>query len=445
MAGGTSTEPALGNAASRSRPARTSRWSSRSSAGAVEPLAQAAAWRASTSPASVGRTPRGQRSSAASRPRARARRSPARRPTACSRARPPPPSSSPRARPRRGSGAGAGRAASRAYGWAAFVSLVLRGARLARLLPMTTLHTLRVFLGPDGEGGNPLGVVLDGAARPAPRDRQAVAADLGFSETVFVDDAHDGASCGSTRRRSSSRSPAIRSSAPPGCSPPAPRRHAAPAGGRRARRGATASSRGSARGRSGRRSTTSPGSRRRPTSTPSRSPAATRWSRVWAWEDEAAGRVRARVFPNGIGIDEDEATGAAALQFGALHRPRRGHPPGRGLRAARAPGRRRDRRGGRAGGARLRAELRTVGRGLTSSPAERPARIDTAVILCGGRGTRLQGRASPSRSSRSAGCRSSGTSPRSSPPRASRGSCSSRATARSWSRRSRRRAMARRA
>ena len=32
---------------------------------------------------------------------------------------------------------------------------------------------------------------------------------------------------------------------------------------------------------------------------------------VWAWEDEAAGRVRARVFPNGIGIAEDEATGAA--------------------------------------------------------------------------------------------------------------------------------------
>lgn len=39
---------------------------------------------------------------------------------------------------------------------------------------------------------------------------------------------------------------------------------------------------------------------------------------VWAWEDEAAGRVRARVFPNGIGIEEDEATGAFALQLGAL-------------------------------------------------------------------------------------------------------------------------------
>ena len=52
---------------------------------------------------------------------------------------------------------------------------------------MTSLHTLRVFLGPGGEGGNPLGVFLDGGAI-APADRQAVAAALGFSETVFVDD-----------------------------------------------------------------------------------------------------------------------------------------------------------------------------------------------------------------------------------------------------------------
>ncbi|MDG9716086.1 PhzF family phenazine biosynthesis protein [Streptomyces sp. DH24] len=35
---------------------------------------------------------------------------------------------------------------------------------------------------------------------------------------------------------------------------------------------------------------------------------------AWAWEDEAAGRVRARAFPGrGDGIEEDEATGAAAL------------------------------------------------------------------------------------------------------------------------------------
>jgi predicted PhzF superfamily epimerase YddE/YHI9 len=51
---------------------------------------------------------------------------------------------------------------------------------------VTDLHVLRVFLGPDGGGGNPLGVFLDGSSVPRDR-RQAVAADLGLSETVFVD------------------------------------------------------------------------------------------------------------------------------------------------------------------------------------------------------------------------------------------------------------------
>ena len=38
------------------------------------------------------------------------------------------------------------------------------------------------------------------------------------------------------------------------------------------------------------------------------------WVYAWAWEDEAAGRVRARGFPGrDDGIREDEATGAAAL------------------------------------------------------------------------------------------------------------------------------------
>jgi predicted PhzF superfamily epimerase YddE/YHI9 len=35
----------------------------------------------------------------------------------------------------------------------------------------------------------------------------------------------------------------------------------------------------------------------------------------WAWEDEAAGRVRARVFAPRYGIAEDEATGAAAVRL----------------------------------------------------------------------------------------------------------------------------------
>src|SRR2546421_1885929 len=56
---------------------------------------------------------------------------------------------------------------------------------------MAVLHVLRVFTGDDGAGGNPLGVFLDGGAIPPDR-RQEVAADLGFPETVFVDDAHSG-------------------------------------------------------------------------------------------------------------------------------------------------------------------------------------------------------------------------------------------------------------
>ena len=36
---------------------------------------------------------------------------------------------------------------------------------------------------------------------------------------------------------------------------------------------------------------------------------------AWAWADEDAGIVRARVFPRRYGIDEDEATGAAAARL----------------------------------------------------------------------------------------------------------------------------------
>ncbi len=56
---------------------------------------------------------------------------------------------------------------------------------------MTPLHVLRVFTGAGGGGGNFLGVFLDGGA-VAEGDRQATAAGLGFSETVFVDDAAAG-------------------------------------------------------------------------------------------------------------------------------------------------------------------------------------------------------------------------------------------------------------
>ena len=54
-----------------------------------------------------------------------------------------------------------------------------------------TLHVLRVFVDADDAHGNALGVFLDGLAIE-PDARLAVAARLGFSETVFVDDARTG-------------------------------------------------------------------------------------------------------------------------------------------------------------------------------------------------------------------------------------------------------------
>ena len=52
---------------------------------------------------------------------------------------------------------------------------------------MPVLHVLHVFCDNEGRFGSPLGVVLDGPAIP-PWRRQPLAAELGFSETVYVDD-----------------------------------------------------------------------------------------------------------------------------------------------------------------------------------------------------------------------------------------------------------------
>jgi predicted PhzF superfamily epimerase YddE/YHI9 len=181
----------------------------------------------------------------------------------------------------------------------------------------TTLHTLRVFLGPSGSGGNPLGVILDGAA-VAPDRRQSIAADLGFSETVFVDDPATGAlriftptvelplaghPLVGTSWLLAHTGVAVDTLRPPAGDVPTW------ADGEltwiRARRewamlydvaqlGSAAEVDAFA------------------------VPGGDAMVAVWAWEEEAAGRVRARVFPNGIGIEEDEATGAAALQLGGL-------------------------------------------------------------------------------------------------------------------------------
>jgi predicted PhzF superfamily epimerase YddE/YHI9 len=187
---------------------------------------------------------------------------------------------------------------------------------------MTELHVLRVFVGPDGRGGNPLGVFLDGAAIPPDR-RQAVALDLGYSETVFVDDAMEGAIRIFTPARELpfAGHPTVgtawlfRETGAPATTlrPPAgdvPFRHDPERTWIRARpewvhpilieQLATAADveghRGQSMGETGRY--------------------------VWAWIDEPAGILRSRYFATDVGIREDEATGAAAVVMGArLGRP----------------------------------------------------------------------------------------------------------------------------
>ncbi|NEA31983.1 PhzF family phenazine biosynthesis protein [Streptomyces sp. SID13031] len=53
---------------------------------------------------------------------------------------------------------------------------------------MTDVQVVRVFTDPAGNFGNQLGVVLDGAAIPDHAERQKFAAELGYAETIFFDD-----------------------------------------------------------------------------------------------------------------------------------------------------------------------------------------------------------------------------------------------------------------
>jgi predicted PhzF superfamily epimerase YddE/YHI9 len=180
------------------------------------------------------------------------------------------------------------------------------------------LHILKVFLGEGGAGGNPLGVFLRGNEVPE-EDRQGVAADLGFSETVFVEDANTGTlriftptdelpfaghplvGTAWLLAREGFEAPALR---PPAGEVPV-----------RIEDGATYIT-------------------GRPEWAPVfeeielRSAAEVEALEgppedhdlvgVWAWEDEEAGRVRVRVFAPRFGIREDEATGAHAVRLADL-------------------------------------------------------------------------------------------------------------------------------
>nr|WP_237538856.1 MULTISPECIES: PhzF family phenazine biosynthesis protein [unclassified Streptomyces] len=154
-----------------------------------------------------------------------------------------------------------------------------------------------------------MGVVREGSVLPGRSDRQALAAKLGFSETVFVDDPERGVIDIYT--------PALRL---PFAGHPCVGTAwlldvpelVTPAGVVGARQD------GEFSWIEARAEWAPPRTVRRFASAAEVDalavPPPGEWLYAWAWEDEAAGRVRARGFPGrGDGIEEDEATGAAAL------------------------------------------------------------------------------------------------------------------------------------
>jgi predicted PhzF superfamily epimerase YddE/YHI9 len=200
---------------------------------------------------------------------------------------------------------------------------ILAGASPVRLNidRMLTVHVLRVFVNEDREWGNRLGVVLEGERAPE-SERQRIAAELGFSETVFVEDRATGQMRIYTPRVELpfAGHPCVgtawllaRQGAPPDLLQ-------TPAGeiGVRHDDGATYIS--------ARPGWAPPFEYRRLDSpaevraiTP---PASDDNAYVWAWIDEQAGTIRARSFVPAAGIAEDEATGSAALALCAqLGRP----------------------------------------------------------------------------------------------------------------------------
>jgi predicted PhzF superfamily epimerase YddE/YHI9 len=189
---------------------------------------------------------------------------------------------------------------------------------------MTVLHVLRVFLGPGSSGGNPLGVFVDGAKIPKKR-RQAVAADLGFSETVFVDSVSDGVARLAIFTPGTelpfAGHPTVGTSwllARLGTPVEALR---PPAGEVKTwRTGELTWIRARAEWVHGIRLVEFATRAEVDALVPA--PMGDAGIYAWAWEDAGTGQLRSRYFATDIGIAEDEATGAAAVLMGAkLGRP----------------------------------------------------------------------------------------------------------------------------
>ena len=188
---------------------------------------------------------------------------------------------------------------------------------------MAAYQLLRVFCDENGNGGNELAVFLNGG-EVAPARRQAVAAQLGYSETVFVDDAERGV------LRIFTPSAELPFAGHPTvgtawllreeCREPSALQ--VPAGELGVRFDGDASF-VTARPEWGPEFETEQLDSPEAVDALHGAPGGRELIDAWAWADEDAGLVRARVFPGErLGIAEDEATGSAAARLCAqLGRP----------------------------------------------------------------------------------------------------------------------------
>jgi predicted PhzF superfamily epimerase YddE/YHI9 len=180
---------------------------------------------------------------------------------------------------------------------------------------MTSVSVLRVFTDDNGASGNALGVVRDAGAIERDR-RQAIAAELGFSETIFVEDA-TGIDAGPRVQIFTPqvelafaghpmvgaawllRAPVLQIAA-----------------------GEVRTRIDGARAWVLARAEWCPPFERRqlasPTAVDSFQAPSAGSLQVWAWSDERAGRIRARVFAPAFGVGEDPATGSAAVALCAV-------------------------------------------------------------------------------------------------------------------------------
>lgn len=189
---------------------------------------------------------------------------------------------------------------------------------------MPKLHVVKVFVGPGGTGGNLLGVFLDGPAIEESR-RQQIALELGFSETVFVDDVTGGIVriFLPTAEAAFAGHPMVGTAWLIGKEIGSVDVLHPPAGDVVVRyEGDITWIRG--------RPDWLPGGEINVQQLDSAHDVEAHpgqamgepWLYIWAWEDEGSGRLRSRSFPTTFGILEDEASGAASVVMGArLGRP----------------------------------------------------------------------------------------------------------------------------